>query len=140
MSARRTRSARAAAVGNLTWGGFLLLTGELLWQDLTGRPPSPAERGVVRVLGTRHVVQGLGQLAAPGALPRLWRFVDLSHAASMLPVVLLDPPRRRPAAVSAAVSLGSALVAAPAARYAGQRARARRRLRAPSTAPRRARR
>lgn len=140
MSARRTRSARAAGLGNLAWGGFLLLTGDLLWQDLTGRAPSPSERGVIRVLGTRHVVQGLGQVAAPDALPRVWRFVDLSHAGSMLPVVVLDVRRRRPAALSAAVSLGSALVAAPAARYASQRARARRLLRASASAPRRARR
>lgn len=140
MSGRRTRSARAAGLGNIAWGSFLLLTGDLLWQDLTGRAPGPSERGVVRVLGTRHLVQGLGQVAAPGALPRLWRFVDLSHAGSMLPVAVLDVGRRRPAALSAAASLGSALVAARAARYAGQRARARRLLQAPTSAPRRARR
>lgn len=140
MSARRTRSARAAGLGNLGWGGFLLLTGDLLWQDLTGRTPSAAERRAVRVVGVRHLAQGLAQVAAPGALPRLWRFVDLSHAGSMVPAVALDTGRRRPAAVSAAVSLGSTLVSAPAARYATRRAATSRLLQPPASAPRRARR
>ena len=140
MSALRTRAARSAGLGNLAWGCFLLLTGEVLWRDLTGRAPADAERGLVRVLGGRHVTQGLAQVAAPGTLPRVWRLVDLAHAASMLPVIALDAGRRRPAALSAAVSVASALVSAPAARHATRRAAARQLPPAPAVAPRRARR
>lgn len=136
----RTRLVPAAGLGNLAWGGFLLLTGELLWQDLTGRTPSASERVVVRVLGVRHLAQGLAQVAAPDALPWLWRFMDLSHAGSMVPVVALDRRRRRPATVSAAVSLASALVSAPPVRDASVREASGRLRQQPATAPRRARR
>jgi len=140
VSAVRTRAARAAGLGNLAWGSFLLLTGELLWRDLTDRPPADVERGLVRVLGGRHLTQGLAQVAAPGALPRVWRLVDLAHAASMLPVIALDAGRRRPAVLSAAVSLASALASAPAARHAARRAATQQPPQAPDVAPRRARR
>ena len=117
-----TSAARTAGAGNLAWGGFLLLSGDLLWRDLTGRAPSSTEQRVIQVLGVRHAAQGLAQVVAPGSLRRLWRAVDLGHAASMLPLVALDPRRRRPAVITAVASLLSALVAPSAAAVTGRRA------------------
>jgi hypothetical protein len=64
-------------------------------------------------LGTRHVVTGVSQLAWPSRFQRLQIGVDLIHAVTMVGLAVVDPPRRRPALVSAgAALLGAAAGAA----------------------------
>jgi glyoxylate carboligase len=73
--------------------------------------PGAASRGtaaVVRVLGARHVLQGLAGFAG-WVPPVLGDAVDGVHAASMVGLALLDRAHRRGAAASAAVALAFTL-------------------------------
>lgn len=75
----------------------------------TGKPP---DRRIVRVLGLRQALQGLATVAAPS--PRLLTLgaaVDLSHAASMLPVAAIRPESRHAALISASLAATSAATA-----------------------------
>jgi hypothetical protein len=72
---------------------------------------------VVRVLGARHLVQGLAGLLAtwrPAAL--LGAGIDGLHAASMVGLAVVDRGHRRAATVSAVVAVGFALAGSWAAR------------------------
>ena len=81
---------------------------------LAGGPPaSRRARVVARVLGVRQLAQAAvsGRAMAPGtetedraALLTLGAAVDVLHAASMLGLAVLDPPRRR-------AGLGDGLIA-----------------------------
>ncbi len=90
------------------WGAGLLWRGDALWASTAGRPPDDIEAAAIRVLGLRHLAQGLFQLALPGRLTTALIAVDLLHAASMVPLVLADSPRRQPALVSAGIALSNA--------------------------------
>lgn len=73
--------------------------------------PGAASRGtaaVVRVLGARHVLQGLAGFAG-WVPPTLDAAVDGVHAASMVGLALLDREHRRGAAASAVIALTFAL-------------------------------
>jgi len=78
----------------------LLGAGQQLFQRLQGRAPDDTERLALSALGARHLVQGSVEMALPHRFGRLHAGVDVIHAASMLPVALLQPQRRRAAAVS----------------------------------------
>jgi hypothetical protein len=72
---------------------------------------------VVRVLGARHVTQGLaGLVAARRAAALLGAGVDGLHAASMVGLAVLDRRRWRGAAASALVALVFALAGSWAGR------------------------
>lgn len=106
---------RAVGAGGLFWGVFLLLRGTEVWSALEDGEPAAGEKVAVRVLGARHLLQGVAQVVAPRALTRVWVFVDLAHAASMIPVAGWQPGRRRAALLSAGVALagGLAVLVAP---------------------------
>jgi hypothetical protein len=70
----------------------------------------PSVRAITRVLGLRLVVQA-AVAARRGGLPRgLDAAVELTHAASMVPVALLWPAHRRSASVSATAATAIALL------------------------------
>lgn len=100
---------RILGTAELAWGAALLTGGETLWCRLTQRAPSWAEALAYRVLGVRHLAQGVSRTLAPGRYDRLLVSVDLLHAATMFALAAADPGRRRPALVS-----GSVAVTAPA--------------------------
>jgi len=101
---------RLLAVVGAGWAGLLTTVGPRVWVALTGHRPSERDRVLVRVLGARHLVQGVWQGIAPSRGRRLFLWVDLIHSASMLALAGLDRPRRRPALVSATAALASATV------------------------------
>lgn len=94
------RSLRTLGAAQVVWGVVLLGAGQQLFRRLQGRDPDETERIGLRALGARHVVQGSLEAALPHRLGRMHAGVDAIHAASMLAVVLLQPQRRRAAAVS----------------------------------------
>jgi hypothetical protein len=95
------------------WGALLLVRGDDVWRAVQGRSPDEVEDGALRVLGVRHVVQGLGQVTAPRATAPLAVAVDVIHAASMAALAVGSPTRRRAALVTGGVSLvGAALTVA----------------------------
>ena len=97
----------------IAWGTALLTSGPSIWRSVDGRVPTGGDRVALTFLGTRHVVTGVSQLAFPSRFQRLQIAIDVIHAVSMVGLAAVDPPRRRPALVSAgAAVLGAAAGAA----------------------------
>jgi hypothetical protein len=99
---------RALGVAGIAWGSALLTAGSSLWRRLDGQAPTQGDQIALRFLGARHVATGTIQVLFPGRLQRLEIGIDVIHAATMVGLGALDPPRRRPALVTAAVALASA--------------------------------
>ena len=116
MSGRSWRSDLVHAV-HVGHGGALLLRPAAVagWVDGGADGRSVA---VVRVLGVRHLAQGLaGLVTARRAAARLGAGVDGLHAASMVGLAVLDRRHRRGAAASALTALAFALAGSWAGRY-----------------------
>ena len=100
----------ASAVRLVLGGVWLTLPGPAL--RAVGAPDhdDPGVRAVTRLLGLRLVLQA-GVAAHRGGRSRRWgAAVELTHAASMVPVVVLRPAHRRSASVSAVAATGIALL------------------------------
>jgi hypothetical protein len=87
-------------MARLTWGGLLTTMPGPVLRTLTGRPATRSQVVVLRVLGTRHLLQGGLDLARPtrGAL-RAGAAVDLLHASTCAAAVAFLPAWRRAALV-----------------------------------------
>ncbi len=101
---------RLVGSAGVAWGALLLSRGDQVWRAVEGRSPDDLEEGALRVLGVRHLVQGLGQVAAPRATAPLAVAVDVVHAASMAALAAASPSRRRAALVTGGVSLAGAML------------------------------
>lgn len=104
-----TRLMRALGVGGIGWGTAILTAGPAIWRYLDDRGPTEVDRLALRFLGARHAATGVAQLCFPGHFQRLEIAVDLIHTATMVGLAVVDPPRRRPALVTAGVALASAV-------------------------------
>ncbi|MEO7058412.1 MAG: hypothetical protein ABI083_01700 [Lapillicoccus sp.] len=100
---------RALGVSGIAWGTALLTAGPPIWSYLDDRAPTEVDRVALRFLGARHVATGITQVFVPARFQRLEIGIDLIHAATMVGLAAVDPPRRRPALVTAAVALAGAL-------------------------------
>jgi hypothetical protein len=81
-------------------GGALLLAPDRLLAA-TGEPPEPATRVAARVLGWRHLAQGIAlRLLAKPSAAGVGGVVDGLHCASMLAAAALSRRHRRAAAAS----------------------------------------
>ncbi len=112
MSAVRTSDAslmRALGVGGIVWGAALLTAGPPIWRYVDDRGPTEVDQVALRFLGARHLATGVVQVFFPGHFQRLEIAVDLIHTATMVGLAVVDPPRRRPALVTAAVALATAM-------------------------------
>lgn len=84
------------------YGALLLAAPDPVIRLYTGHRADHLTRTVSRVLGTRHLVQGIVTAGTPGAVVlALGAEVDLAHVASMLGLAVLDPRRRRAGLVDA---------------------------------------
>src|SRR6476469_2639584 len=112
MSAARNKGddplMRALGVAGIAWGSAILTAGSSIWRRLDGQAPTQGDQIALRFLGARHVATGTIQVLFPGRLQRLEIGIDVIHAAAMVGLGALYPPRRRPALVTAAVALASA--------------------------------
>jgi len=112
MSAARNKGddplMRALGVAGIAWGSAILTAGSSIWRRLDGQAPTQGDQIALRFLGARHVATGTIQVLFPGRLQRLKIGIDVIQAATMVGLGALDPPRRRPALVTAAVALASA--------------------------------
>lgn len=94
------------------YGILLLVAPGPVIRIYTGHRADRLTRAVARVLGSRHLVQGLCTAGTPSALVlALGVEVDLAHVASMLGLAVLDRRRRRAGLVDA-VAAGSFAIAA----------------------------
>lgn len=110
---RRADLVHAAHVAH---GAALLLRPAVVAARLDGSGDARVV-AVVRVLGARHLLQGLVGLVVPGRVSTmLGAAVDAAHGASMAGLAVLDREHRRGAAASAATALVFGLVGAWAAR------------------------
>ncbi len=99
---------RTVAGAGVVWGALLLTRGRDIWRAVTSEPATAQDLLAVRALGGRHLVQGAVQVVAPTRMRRTFVAVDLLHALTMVPVVVLDDRRRRAAALTGALALASA--------------------------------
>ncbi|MGH3765027.1 MAG: hypothetical protein ACRDS0_20865 [Pseudonocardiaceae bacterium] len=87
------------------YGTLLLTVPDPVIRLYTGHRADPLTRAVTRVLGARHLIQGMLTGGAPGALVlALGVEVDLAHVASMLGLAALDRRRRRAGLIDAAAA------------------------------------
>ena len=104
----RSRGMTVVGAAGVAWGGLLLLRGDIVWRRVAGSAPTPHAAWAVRVLGLRHLLQGIAQTVWPWRWARLWVAVDATHAATMLPLAVVGGPSRRPALLSAVVAAAGA--------------------------------
>lgn len=86
------------------YGTLLLAVPDPVIRLYTGHHADPLTRAVTRVLGARHLIQGILTSGAPGtAVLALGVKIDLAHVASMLGLATLSR-RRRAGLVEAAIA------------------------------------
>jgi hypothetical protein len=100
----------------LGYAALLLVAPDLVIQLSTGHPASRAARAVVRLLGGRHLIQGILTSSTPSApMLALGAEADLAHALSMLALAAFNQRRRRAeladAAVAATLAASGAILA-----------------------------
>lgn len=102
---------RAATATRLLLGSLCLAAPSRVLAAAGGQEPASSGMArIVRVLGTRWVLQaGLDVLVGQRAR-RLDVAIELSHAGSMVPAAAVWPAHRRAALSSAAVAVGVALL------------------------------
>ena len=108
---------RALSLTRAAYGAALLCAPGAVISRCTGQPASTRTRAVVRVLGSRHLIQAAVTARAPSNLVlRAGVLVDLAHAASMLALGAVGQPlRRTPLADGLVAAIFAALGAASAA-------------------------
>ena len=89
----------------LVWGS-LLVGRPGAAARLFGGQDGPGVRAVLRILGARHLLQGVGELWPHGGRHDLDPVIDGLHALTATGLAILDPRWRRPAATDAAVAAG----------------------------------
>ena len=109
-SNRDDRLTRALGVCGIAWGTAILTVGSPIWRRLDDRGPTQGDQIALRLLGARHVATGATQVLFPARFQRLEIGIDLIHTATMAGMAAFDPPRRRPALVTASVALASGTV------------------------------
>jgi len=113
---------RLTAFARIVWGALLLAAPRATAERLGAELASPVERLVARLLGGRHVAQGIVTIRHPKSRwPALGSVVDVLHAGSMAALGAVDPGRAPVALRSAAIATGWAVVGGAAAARAGLR-------------------
>src|SRR5438105_7335248 len=98
----RAAGAAFAAV-RAAWGALLICCPGPLLRAAAGHPGSGADRAVLRVLGTRHLLQAAVTAARPTpTVLGAGGVVDLLHSASQVALACSGPRWRRAAALDAA--------------------------------------
>jgi hypothetical protein len=100
---------RVLAAVRATWGGLLAGAPDLVLTTITGRPATPSQTRLLRVLGTRHLLQAGIELARPTrGVIRSGAAVDLLHAATCAGAVAFSREWRRAALVDGVGAVGFA--------------------------------
>lgn len=112
------------------YGTLLLAAPGPVFRLYTGHRADRVTRAVVRILGARHLVQGIVTAGNPGPIVlAVGAQVDLAHVASMLGLAVLDQRRRRAGLVDAAAAGAFAFTGGPGWSGAGHLAPGRERPR-----------
>jgi hypothetical protein len=108
---RQPRSRAALTVLRLLVGAVELAAPERVTALTLSRRPEHSETVVARILGARHLGQGLVPRSAPFGALLTGPLLDTLHSASMVGLAVLSPRHRRPALASATVSGSFAVLA-----------------------------
>lgn len=103
--------ARLAGALGVAWGTALFVYPDAVWERVAGRRCTDDEQLVTQLLGARHVVQGLAEVVAPRVARGPARFLDASHALSMVSLAAWRREYAPPALASAAVAVAGAALA-----------------------------
>ncbi|MFL5798109.1 MAG: hypothetical protein ACJ77A_09270 [Actinomycetota bacterium] len=96
---------RLLRLARLAYGTALLASPDRIVRAFGGDPADEATTMVARVLGARHVLQGVVTGSHPGPIRRYGgAVVDALHALSMFTLASMDPGRARPALVDGSVA------------------------------------
>ena len=100
----------------LGYAALLLAAPDLLIQLSTGYPSDRAARAVTRLLGGRHLIQGILTISTPSTpMLAFGAGADVAHALSMLALAMLNRRRGRAeltdAAVAATLATAGAILA-----------------------------
>ena len=87
------------------YGMCELLAPDFLTGRLLGTPPDRKARTVIRILGTRHLIQAVLTARAGRTAHRIGGSVDVAHAASMVVFAAMDGRYRTPANANAVLAL-----------------------------------
>jgi hypothetical protein len=103
--------ASSLAIGvRLAWGALLCAVPGRILKLMGGADEGVVPRRVMRVLGARHVIQGLAEHRYGGAARRLGVVADLLHAATDVGFGVRDPRWRRAAFTDAVIAGAFAFV------------------------------
>ena len=106
-------------LARIAYGGCLLAAPAMLPQRLLAERTDRTTRRVIRLLGVRHLVQGVGILALGAPARRLGIVADLIHLVSLLPIGAVSG-RHRLCRADAAVEAALAGLEATLGRRAGR--------------------
>jgi hypothetical protein len=109
MSSSSPASNTAVAV-RITWGALLCAVPGRVLKLMGGADEGLAPRRVMRVLGARHVLQGLAEYRFGASARRLGVGADLLHAATDVGFGVVDTRWRRAALTDAGIATGFAVV------------------------------
>lgn len=102
-----TTAGRVLAVIRLAWSTALLAAPGRLIAALGGQVDSRSVT-VARILGARHAIQGIVELATWPKLRRLGSAVDAAHSLTAALLAMRDAPRRRVAITDTVIAAGFA--------------------------------
>lgn len=106
------RNGIALGAVRLCWAAALLSSpGRLV--AMAGGEDTPTSRTVARVLGTRHLVQGVAEITCWPRWGRMGSMVDATHALTGLALAASEPEWRRAALTDTAVTTAFCLVGWP---------------------------
>jgi hypothetical protein len=95
---RRNTSRGTPTNLRMLWATVLMLWPDQVLTAISGHPPTPAGRRLLRVLAARHLLQAaISYLRPTPTVLRLGAVVDGLHAASCFGFAVLDPTWRRAA-------------------------------------------
>lgn len=95
------------------YGAVLLAVPDPVFRLYTGHRADPLARAVTRLLGARHLIQGILTGGTPSAVVlALGTEADVAHVASMLGLAVCDRQRRRAGLIDAAVAGSFAMAGA----------------------------
>jgi uncharacterized protein YjeT (DUF2065 family) len=98
-------AARALSGARVAWGLLLVTSPRTAARRLTDRNPSELATAILRLLGARHVVQGVVTLVHPTAtVVRAGAATDMLHAGTAAAWASWWPDARRPSALDAGIA------------------------------------
>lgn len=106
MAVGTAETSPAAVVVRAAWATLLVLAPGLILRFMGVTTPDRGPRRVLRVLGTRHLLQAVAVHRGGARTRNVGAAVDAVHASTDIAFAYLVPPWRRAAATDATITAG----------------------------------